>query len=273
MPYTPGQVEGLPEAAKRRLLEMRGEGGKKPLFTSDLSVNEFALVRQAGFVPLGLVMGSSIYHVGIQLRGFYQNQELDVLTQAMYEARELAMTRMEEEADLLGADGIVGVRLEVTRYVWGESMAEFMAIGTAIRHDSGGNFRTNGNRPFTSDLNGQDFWTLLKTGYRPVSMVMGTCVYHVAHQGIMQSLKQIGRNMEMPNYTQALYDARELAMSRMQAEAEREDAAGIVGVQVKENSHGWDSHVIEYFAFGTAVTPYEATEALPSITPTLSLNQ
>ena len=42
-----------------------------------------------------------------------------MLTQAMYHARELAMTRMEEEADALGADGIVGVRLEVGRHEWG----------------------------------------------------------------------------------------------------------------------------------------------------------
>ncbi|CAN5555634.1 heavy metal-binding domain-containing protein [soil metagenome] len=272
MPYEPGQMEGLPEAAKQRLIEMRGGNGKKSLFTSDLSVNEFALVREAGFDPLGLVMGSSIYHIGFQFRNFYQNQELDVLTQALYEARELAMTRMEEEADLLGADGIVGVRLEVTRYDWGASMAEFMAIGTAVRHRNGEHYRTKDNRPFTSDLNGQDFWTLLKAGYRPVSMVMGSCVYHVAHQGVMQALKQVGRNIEMPNYTQALYDARELAMSRMQAEAEREGADGIVGVQVKENSHGWDSHVIEYFAVGTAVVPLENPVAFPTPTPILSLN-
>jgi len=271
MPYTPGQVEGLPEAAKRRLLEMRGAGGKKPFFTSDLSVNEFLLVQQAGFEPLGLVMGSSIYHIGFQFRNFNQNQELDVLTQAMYEARELAMTRMEEEADLLGADGVVGVRLEVNRYTWGESMAEFMAVGTAIKHKGGGSFRTKDNRPFTSDLNGQDFWTLLKTGHRPLALVMGTCVYHVAHQGVMQALKQVGRNIEMANYTQALYDARELAMSRMQAEAEREEAEGIVGVQVNENNHGWDSHVIEYFSVGTAVTPFQSADVLPAITPTVSL--
>ena len=35
------------------------------------------------------------------------------MTRALYHARELAMTRMEEEADALGADGIVGVRLTV----------------------------------------------------------------------------------------------------------------------------------------------------------------
>jgi uncharacterized protein YbjQ (UPF0145 family) len=194
---------------------------------------------------------------------------MEVLTQAMYHARELAMTRMEEEADILGADGIVGVRLEVTRYEWGENLAEFMAIGTAIRHRQGEHYRTPDNRPFTSDLSGQDFWTLLRAGYRPVSLVMGTCVYHVAHQGLLQSLRQVGRNVEMQNYTQALYDARELALSRMQQEAEAEQAEGIVGAQVKESSHGWGSHVIEYFAVGTAVTSISEEHTISE--PTLIL--
>src|SRR5205085_5451999 len=133
-----------------------------------------------------------------------------------------------------------------------------------IRHREGEHYRTPDNRPFTSDLNGQDFWTLLHAGYRPVSLVMGTCVYHVAHQGLLQSLKQVGKNVEMQNYTQALYDARELALSRMQAEAEKQEAEGIVGAQVKESSHGWGSHVIEYFAVGTAVT---SLPAKPSVDP------
>jgi uncharacterized protein YbjQ (UPF0145 family) len=269
MTYTPGSEEGLPAAARQRLTEMRGGAGKRALFTSDLSVNEFLLVREAGFDPVGLVMGSSIYHIGFQVPGFYQSQELNVLTQAMYHARELAMTRMEEEADILGADGIVGVRLEVTRYSWGENLAEFMAIGTAIKHRTGEHYRTPGNRPFTSDLSGQDFWTLLKTGFRPISLVMGTCVYHVAHQGMLQSLKQMGQNVEMQNYTQALYDARELALSRMQAEAEAEQAEGIVGARVQESSHGWGSHVIEYFAIGTAVAALSEDHQI--VTPTLVL--
>ena len=62
---------------------------------------------------------------------------MDVLTQAMYHARELAMTRMEEEADQLGADGIVAVRLDVSRREWGGDLAEFIAIGTAVRHRRG----------------------------------------------------------------------------------------------------------------------------------------
>jgi uncharacterized protein YbjQ (UPF0145 family) len=268
-PYIPGQQQGLPEAAVRRLQDMRGTGATPKLFTSDLSVNEFLLVREAGFDPLGLVMGSSVYHVGIQIANAFQNQELTVLTQAMYQARELAMTRMEEEADVLGADGIVGVRLQVNMQQWGENLAEFMAVGTAIKHRAGGNYRTVHDRPFTSDLSGQDFWTLLQTGYRPAALVMGTCVYHVAHQGLGAALKRAGRNVEMENFTQALYDARELALSRMQAEAESENAVGIVGASVNESSFGWGSHVIEYFAVGTAVVAINVDHEVPA--PTLVL--
>ena len=49
-------------------------------FTSDLSVNEFLLVKEAGFEPLGLVVGISIYHVGFQIGNWNQNQEMDVLS-------------------------------------------------------------------------------------------------------------------------------------------------------------------------------------------------
>jgi uncharacterized protein YbjQ (UPF0145 family) len=171
----------------------------------------------------------------------------------MYHARELAMTRMEEEADQLGADGIVGVRLKIGRYEWGADLAEFIAIGTAVRHREGELHRAPDGRPFTSDLSGQDFSTLLRAGYRPLGMVMGNCVYHVARQGMMASLRQVGRNMEMTNFTQALYEARELAMGRMQSEAEKLDSAGLVGVRLEQGSHGWGSHVIEFFAIATAV--------------------
>ena len=222
----------LPEHARERLAAMRSTPQQRGLFTSDLSINEFVLVKEAGFDPVGLVVGSSIYHIGYQQGNWSQNQEMGVLTQAMYHARELAMTRMEEEADALGSDGVVGVRLTVARYEWGESLAEFMAIGTAIRSRDGTSHRTITGKPFTSDLSGQDFWTLLRAGYRPLGLVMGNCVYHVAHQGLGQWMKQVGRNVEMPNFTQALYDARELAMERMQSEATQLQAEGIVGAQI-----------------------------------------
>ncbi len=268
---------GVPHDAMRRLAELQ-PGKPGSIFTSDLSVNEFLLVREAGFRPLGLVLGSSIYHVGLQIGRWGRNQELDVLSQAMYHARELAMTRMEAEADALRADGIVGVRLDVELKEFGADVAEFIAVGTAVKAEEGAggggvdNWRNNKNQPFTSDLSGQDFWTLIRAGYAPLGMVMGTCVYHIAHQRLGTKMANVGRNVEIEQFTQALYDARELAMSRMQAEAEALHAEGIVGVQLRQHSHTWGSHTTEFFAIGTAVRPLRPDHIIERPTMVLTLD-
>ena len=248
-------LDDLPQHARERLNEMK----EHHFFTSDLSVNEFLLVKEAGFQPLGLVMGSSIYHIGITQLQSNNPGEITVLTQALYSARELAMARMEEEADALGADGIVAVRLTLNIHAWGANVIEFMAIGTAVKSESGENFRAPDGRPFTSDLSGQDFWTLLTAGYRPVGFVMGNCVYYVGQS----SNKQPTESKEMVGATQALYDARELAMERMQVEAEALGAAGIVGVLIDENNHTWGPTVLEFSAVGTAVVPIRDDHHIP----------
>jgi uncharacterized protein YbjQ (UPF0145 family) len=258
----------LPVHARERLAQMR----QHQFFTSDLSVNEFLLVKEVGFHPVGLVMGSSIYHIGLSLARWGKNMEMQALTQALYHSRELAMVRMEEEADALGADGIVGVRLTVNLHAWGSNVIEFLAIGTAVHHEGGGNWRAPSGKPFQSDLSGQDFWTLLRAGYRPLGFVMGNCVYHIAHQGLIQWLANTGKNLELPNYTQALFDARELAMERMQVEAEALGAEGIVGVTVEETNHTWGSHILEFSAVGTAVAAISKDHHIPSPQLILSVN-
>ena len=132
---------GVPQDAVARLAELK-PGSPGAIFTSDLSVNEFLLVREAGFRPLGLVLGSSIYHVGLQFGRWGKNQELDVLSQAMYHARELAMGRMEAEADALGADGVVLQAMEMRvgehecpmQEGRRDHVVEATIIGTAIAH-------------------------------------------------------------------------------------------------------------------------------------------
>ena len=121
-----------PQAADSRLAHTAGSepGG---VFTSDLSVSEYVMLGEAGFEPLGFVVGSSIYHVGMQVGRWSRNQELQVLSQAMYNARELAMSRMQAEAAQAQAGGIVGVEVGVSNHVWGEHATEFLATGTAIR--------------------------------------------------------------------------------------------------------------------------------------------
>src|SRR3984957_11671065 len=257
----------LRKHARERLTSMR----QHHFFTSDLSVNEFLLVKEVGFDPLGLVMGSSMYHIGFGNVSYNQSPELTHMTQALYQARELAMERLEEEADELGADGIVGVRLQVNLHAWGKNIIEFLAIGTAIKRTDGQpGWRAPNNKPFQSDLSGQDFWTLLRAGYRPLGFVMGNCVYHIASRGLNSQMQQ--QNMEMPQYTQALYDSRELAMERMQYEATELGAEGIVGVVVDESNHTWGYDVIEFSAVGTAVIAISKDHKIPVPSLVLSVN-
>ena len=261
-----------PQAADSRLAHTAGaEAGG--VFTSDLSVSEYALLGEAGFEPLGFVVGSSIYHVGLQVGRWSQNAELQVLTQAMYNARELAMARMRAEADHLGADGIVGVSLRMQMYAWGQEVLEFVATGTAVRALGGDGTGTQGahrapdGRAFTSDLSAQDFFRLLAAGAVPVAFVLGTCVYHIAHQSAMQSLRQAGRNQEMIQFTQGVYEARELALVRMQTEASQAQASGIVGVNVAVSNHVWGEHATEFLATGTAIRRLSDEHRLPATTP------
>ena len=250
----------------------RLDENRKDLFSSDLSVSEFLLLEELGYEPIGLAMGTSVYHLGFQYARWRESLELTVLTQAMYSARHLAMNRMIEEARYLGADGIVGMRLDIGGQHLGleSSLSEFIAVGTAVRLPKGE--RRPGHEPFTSDLSGQDLYKLHRAGYRPVSLVMGSCVYHVAHQGMMQSLRNMGQNIEMANYTQGLYHARELAMTRMQEEAKRAGATGVVGVTVSESSRNWDNHVFEFLAVGTGVRKGESMAPELQTSLTLSLN-
>src|ERR1700751_3383915 len=261
-----------PQAADSRLAHTAG-ADSSGVFTSDLSVSEYVLLGAAGFEPLGFVVRSSIYHIRLQSGRWSKNQELQVLTQAMYSARELAMSRMQAEADQLSADGIVGVQLRIQSYAWGQGVLEFIATGTAVRAlgSAGGGtegaHQAAGGRGFTSHLSAQDFFRLLAAGAVPVAFVLGTCVYHIAHQSALQALRQSGQNQEMMQFTQGIYEARQVALTRLQDEAVAAQASGIVGVGVAVLNHVWGEHATEFLATGTAVRRLAAEHRLPETSP------
>ncbi len=107
-------------------------------FTSDLSGQEFWLVVDKGYKPLGLVLGNCVYSMGTVggflagLKGMIRG-EVEQYSRLMYEARELALSRMQAEADALGADGVVAVKLNI-EYMHGNEWMEVTAIGTAVKH-------------------------------------------------------------------------------------------------------------------------------------------
>lgn len=121
----------------RNAMEIK-PGHRGRAFTSDLSGQEFWLVIDKGYQPLGLVLGNCIYSMGMVrnwlagIKGNFQG-ELKEYSQLMYQARELALSRMQYEADQLGADGVIGVEIKV-EYVHNNEWMEVTAIGTAVRY-------------------------------------------------------------------------------------------------------------------------------------------
>jgi uncharacterized protein YbjQ (UPF0145 family) len=235
------------EAALQCLATGHGARHEGRRFSSDLSVDEAVLLKEVGYEPRGLVVGCGVYHIGVQYQNWSNNEEMTSLTEVMYAARADAIRRMEQHAQQIGGHGVIGLKLEV-RIHGSEHLAEFVALGTAVASTS----RPSG-RLWLSDLSGQDLYLLIRAGYTPVGLAFGACVYHIAHQGLSTWVGQATQNVELSNYTAALYEARELAMTRMQEEARGTGAQGIVAMRIEQQSHLWGSHVIEFLAIGTTV--------------------
>src|SRR2546429_8397655 len=232
------EAGGLPIQAQRRLSEEIAAG--HPLFSSDLSTNEFLLARKQGYIALSQVMGSSIYHVGWQYtRNYTWNtvaSELTNVSNAHQHAAQLALGRLEQEAALLKAHGVIGVRFTRRDYEWGQNLIEYTAIGTAIRLTD----TPLPQRPFLSDLSGQEFWTLLQAGYYPDGVVTGYCTYYVSLGS--RAARQLSNwwaggwaNQEIVPFSQALYTARDLAMNRLLGMSRRMNALGVVGMHIRND--------------------------------------
>ena len=176
---------GIPLRAEERLAEEAGPHSK--LFTSDLSVNEFVLARDAGCEPIAQLMGSSIYHVG-QIPDYKgKTDEITVISDAHRESRQRALSRLWQEAVLVGADAVIGAHLRDRMITMGArgkggddggEVLEFTVVGTAVRapwltHPPG--------QPIVTDLSGQDLWALVQDGWEPCGFFFDFCKYHGWH--------------------------------------------------------------------------------------------
>jgi uncharacterized protein YbjQ (UPF0145 family) len=242
---------GITLAAERRLSELREHGG---LFTSDLSVNGWALAHQLALRPLSQVMGSSIYQMGYQgtwgqgewggvsgmgLASTYM-VELDTLSRALNEVRSRALRRLAEEAMHVGGDAVVEVntRAGESSLETGTTTIEHTVFGTAVsRNGSHGSGGKGSGRPVLTELSVADFSKLVRAGFEPLGIVAWSSVFFASYNygpglgggGMMMGGMQ---NFELREFTQAFYNARETVMAELNAQASQLDASGIVGVRI-----------------------------------------
>jgi uncharacterized protein YbjQ (UPF0145 family) len=222
------EAGGIPLRAEERLAEEAGPHSK--LFTSDLSVNEFVLARDAGCHPIAQLMGSSIYHIG-QIPDYKgKTAELTVISDGHRVSRRRALARLWREAVLVGADAVIGVKLRDRMITMGArgkggddggEVIEFTVVGTAIRapfltHPKG--------EPIVTDLSGQDLWALVQDGWEPCGFFFDFCKFHGWHVTSGPS-----GGGEVTSANAVVETARKLVMDRVVAQAKAASAEFVVG--------------------------------------------
>jgi uncharacterized protein YbjQ (UPF0145 family) len=87
---------------------------------------------------LGLVQGSTVRgkHIGKDIGAFFKGLvggEIKGYSELLVEGREEAIERMTKEAEALGADAVVNVRMATSSITGGA--AEMMVYGTAVKFE------------------------------------------------------------------------------------------------------------------------------------------
>jgi uncharacterized protein YbjQ (UPF0145 family) len=266
---------------------------------SALSTDEFAAIRGVGFEPVGQVLGAAVYNIGFsggyncpgawsgfgsyaqayrsvtQVSGRGGYGSFGPLTQAMYDARHLAINRMVTECAELGGHGIVGVSLTIGSFPAGG--LEFKAIGTAVRASASPPLQ----QPFSSDLSGQDFAKLLSSGWVPAGLALGISVgaRHDDWLTVGQTRWGAG-NAEVVGYTELVNDTRHDARQQLEKDVRRLGGEGVVvqrmDMRVHEREcpiqeHGKD-HIVEATIVGTALVRFASVAKPPPPLAILSLD-
>ena len=271
---------GIPLRAEQRLAEEAGPHSR--LFTSDLSVNEFLLAKDAGCQPIAQIMGSSIYHIG-QIPDYKgKTAEIAVISEAHREARRRALARLFQEAVLVGADAVIGAKLRERMITMGArgkggddggEVIEFTVVGTAVRAP----FLTHPpGRPIITDLSGQDLWALIQEGWEPCAFLFDFCKYHGWH--VTSGSGGFGEVSDANDVVEA---ARQLVMQRLTEQAVAASAEFVVGsdisIEVKEVPCGYrscklDDLDVNVSWFGTGIRRIPGWQTPPRDVPPLMLS-
>jgi uncharacterized protein YbjQ (UPF0145 family) len=216
------------------------------MIVSGMSGNEIYCLAQKGFRPGELAVGNSVCSLGLMggLGAFGRGLaggEVQNVTTLISEGRHAAITRMEEEARKVGAEGVCGVTSELRTLA---SYTEFLAQGTAVH---GG---PAGAAFFSCASTGMQIYCHLDAGYHPVRFAMGNVAYALGvGRGVMGSLRTLARG-EVVEFSQMYNHIRHLALQRLQNEARGFGANAVVDIQTRLLPYGAGS--VELLMTGTA---------------------
>ncbi len=220
--------------------------------TSDLSVDEALLLHAAGWESLDLVCGVAVVSVPVGVWNWGRGA-ISLASDAHDQAVDQAAAQLRGECSKVHGHGVVGVRVEVsvrTHHI------DVELVGTAVRPIGGKDVRgTDAAQamPFVSDLSARDFTLLQRAGWMPVGLAFGASFVYAPRRTAGTAMKQTRQNVELTNYTEAMYSARESAMEKMQRSALQAGGQGVVEVKVTEGPMSFARHAVGFTAWGTAV--------------------
>jgi uncharacterized protein YbjQ (UPF0145 family) len=220
--------------------------------TSDLTVDEALLLHAAGWEPIDLVCGVCVVSVPVGVWNWGQGS-ISPASDAHNGAVEGAADQIRAECAKVHGHGVVGVRVQVevrTHHI------DVELVGTAVRPVGAKNI---GTAPFVSDLSARDFTLLKSAGWMPVGLAFGASFVYAPRRTAGTAMKQKTQNVELTNFTEAMYSARESAMESMQNSALRVGGQGVVQVRVTEGPMSFARHAVGFTAWGTAVRLEAAT--------------
>jgi uncharacterized protein YbjQ (UPF0145 family) len=233
-------------------------------FSAAVSGTELFCHLDAGYMPMSFVMGNVAYALGIG-RGLtgglrtLARGEVKEYSDLYNDIRHLALHRIEQEAAHLGANAVVDVRTELMPFMPG--VVELVMTGTASHHPG-----LKSASIVSSELRGDELWSLAQMGYAPLKLVMATSVCSLGVAAGIGTLFQSISRGELPELTQLVYEARERCLERLRNEGQAIGAERVMGnrLVIRELSRG----LIEIVAIGTAVrradpAMHPATEMLP----------
>jgi uncharacterized protein YbjQ (UPF0145 family) len=198
--------------------------------TSDLSIDEELNLHAIGWEPIELVSGVSLFSIPYGYWNWGQG-EIVAASDAHSQAFRYAIARIHRDAARAGGHGVVGMHVEREIY---STHVEITLVGTAVRPV--GASAVNENLVFVSDLSARDFTLLMVAGWQPLGLATGASFVFAPRRTMGATLQQQTQNVELTNFTEAMYSAREAAMERMQQSALALQGTGVVAVKVEEGA-------------------------------------
>src|SRR5436190_5499109 len=196
------------------------------MLITGLSGNELYCLAQKGWAPGDVVVGNSVYSLGV-LRGITSSfqtlagGELTSVTELISDGRHAALKRMEEEAGKHGAHGLTGVTSDLKRV---SGLLEFIAIGSSVKGlDHKGPF-------FTTACSGQDLYCQLDAGYEPRHFVIGNVAYALGiGRGLMGAFRGFAGG-EVKQFSDMYNRTRHMALERIENEARERGANAVADI-------------------------------------------